>query len=176
VATLITLALTAGFGLGAPAAPAQAPLPEDNAGTGQYVEPVPDAGGDRPSRPGGGNSNPGSSLPPSTRRALPGGEEGRALEGIAGDPGAGAPAGGGEAGGEDGEDGDGGGSSGSGGDDKTDKAAVAGTDETAASAIVGALAGEDGSTVPVLALGLGGLTLAAAAVAIRRRRPDGEDG
>ena len=72
-------------------AAAQEPLPDDNAGTDQYIEPVPDAGGDRPagsgSRPGRGTD----SLPPGTRDALPGGEEGRILGRIATDPGTGAP-------------------------------------------------------------------------------------
>jgi hypothetical protein len=72
-------------------AAAQEPLPDDNAGTDQYIEPVPDAEGNRPagsgSRPGRGNDG----LPPGTREALPGGEEGQILDRIATDPGTGAP-------------------------------------------------------------------------------------
>ena len=76
-----TLAIPAALALAGPAA-AQEPLPEDNAGGNQYVEPVPDAGGDRPAAPraggggassgGGGASSGGGgdSLSARTRRAL----------------------------------------------------------------------------------------------------------
>jgi hypothetical protein len=73
-------------GLAAPAAAQQ--LPPNNAGTGQYVEPVPDSAGDRPGAPGAGPDR--GSLPPSTRDQLPGGGEGRILERLVGDPGSGA--------------------------------------------------------------------------------------
>ncbi len=91
--TLAVLAALAALCLPLGSAAAQEPLPDDNAGTDQYIEPVPDAGGDRPagsgppSRPGQGNDR----LPPGTREALPGGEEGQILGRIATDPGAGAP-------------------------------------------------------------------------------------
>lgn len=152
--TLATLAVTAS--VCAPASVAQSPLPEDNAGTGQYVEPVPDAGGDRPSAPGGGGGDRGS-LPPATQRALPGGSEGQQLESLATDPGSGAPAGG-----ENDRAG--------GGDDKGARASGSSDDdETAISSLASAVTGEDGPGVPALFLGLGLLTLGAAAVAVRRR-------
>ena len=157
--TLATLAVTAS--VGASPALAQSPLPDDNAGTGQYVEPVPDAGGDRPSAPGGDRPSGGGgergSLPPATQRALPGGREGQELEGLATDPGSGAPPSGENDRPSDG-DGKGASSSGSSGDD-----------ETALSAVSSAVTGENGPGVPVLFLGLGLLTLGAAAVALRRR-------
>src|SRR2546423_14961117 len=90
--TLGTLAAVAAVSAGAAPATSAAPLPDDNAGTGQYIEPVPDAGGDRPSATGSGTG--GHALPPRTRQALPSGGEGRTLEKLATDPGSGAPAGG----------------------------------------------------------------------------------
>ena len=155
--TLVTLAVAAGPTFGGSAASAQPPVPDDNAGTGQYVEPVPDAGGDRPSAPGRGGD--GGSLPPSTRRALPPGSEGRQLESLATDPGSGAPA----------IDDDG-----SGGRDRKSSPISSGDDETAASSITSAVLGEDGPGVPILFLVLGGLTLGAAALAVRRRRRGGQ--
>ena len=146
---------------GAVPAHAQSPLPDDNAGTGQYIEPVPDAGGDRPSSPGGGSGGDGSgggggSLPPSARRALPAGEEGRQLESLATDPGSGAPAG------------DKNGSGGRGGD-AAGRSSAGDEDETAVASVVSSVLGGDGAAVPVLFLTLALLTLAAGAMAVRRR-------
>lgn len=155
---LTTLALTAAVASGASPALAQPPLPDDNAGTGQYVEPVPDAGGDRPSTPGRGGGARGS-LPPATQRALPGGSEGRQLESLANDPGSGAPAT---------DEGDR-----RSGRDRQAASSTAG-DETAMSSITSAVLGEDGPGVPVLFLALGLLTLGAAAVAVRRRGRGGQ--
>jgi hypothetical protein len=79
--------------LASPAMAQEDRLPEGNSGAGQYVEPVPDAGGDRPAAPGsGGGGSRAAPLPQSMRTALPPGEEGRALERIATDRGSGAPA------------------------------------------------------------------------------------
>lgn len=148
-------------------APAQE-LPEGNSGTDQYIEPVPGAGGDRPASPDpgrGGSGGPSSerrgALPPSVRNALPPGEEGRVLEGLATDPGAGAPtvtesrrgsgAGGSEAGGSGERPKSLGGSS-------TDE-----SDGSALGALAGAAVGESGPGVPVLLAALLAITLAAAA-------------
>ncbi|HEX8054177.1 MAG TPA: hypothetical protein VF517_14390 [Thermoleophilaceae bacterium] len=160
------LALGVLLGATAPAA-AQQPLPEDNAGTGQYVEPVPDAGGDRPARPGSGGG--GGSLPPDTRAALPSGEEGRVLQRIAGEPGSGAPAGGGGAGGgSEGNGGSGGGNGASGG------GARPATGEESPSAIsAAASAASDPGGAGILISLVAALAAAFTVVAlIRRRRSD----
>lgn len=145
------------------AAPAVAQeLPENNSGTGQYIEPVPDAAGDRPAAPGagGGGGGPssgsgGGSLPPSARDALPAGEEGQVLERIATDPGSGAPSGSGR------ERGRGGGSRG----DRDEIPAA--DDEGAISALASAATGDDGPALPLILLGALGLTLAAAGWRLR---------
>lgn len=149
----------------APAAAAQGePLPEDNSGTGQYVEPVPDAEGDRPATPGSDRDRPRSQLPPETRADLPGGEEGRILERIATDPGAGAPAGGG--GEADGR----GGSGERGGEDETTPARVGAGEESALGTLVGAVVDPDRPALGIVLLAGIGLTLAAGFAGLRRRR------
>jgi hypothetical protein len=164
----LALATAAAAAMLAPPAAAQGPLPEDNAGADQYIEPVPDAGGDRrpDDRDGGGRGD----LPRDTRDALPPGEEGRALDRIATDPSAGAPpaaaaAGGSREGGGDGrgskdggEDGEGGAAAGSGGGDGSGPL----------SALASAVTDSDSSALPLLLIALAGLTLAG--VAARRGR------
>jgi hypothetical protein len=93
------LAAAAVVAASATPAAAQGTLPDNNAGTGQYVEPVPTAGGNRPASPapdhGTGSAPAGTrgALPAGTRHALPPGEEGRVLGRLATDPGSGAPTG-----------------------------------------------------------------------------------
>jgi hypothetical protein len=158
------LALGVLLGAAVPAT-AQQPLPEDNAGTGQYVEPVPDAGGDRPARPGEGGG--GDSLPPRTRDALPPGEEGQVLERIAGEPGSGAPAGGAAAGD------DGGGDSASGARGGADRPPTATGEEApnAISAVVSAASdpGGAGVVIPLVAALAAAFTVVAL---VRRGRSD----
>ncbi|HEX8066169.1 MAG TPA: hypothetical protein VF520_06550 [Thermoleophilaceae bacterium] len=142
------------------AAPAQSGrLPEDNAGTGQYVEPVPDAGGDRPAgagtargnrRGGGGTSSGGAS----------GGDD-AVLRRIASDPGAGAPAG---------EDGSGRSGGGAARTRSGDGAAGDGGDDGPIAAAKSAVVDSDDPTLAIVLLSGLGLTLAAAGVAVRRRR------
>jgi hypothetical protein len=158
------LAAAAAVPAAAVPARAQAPLPENNAGTGQYVEPVPDAGGNRPGHPHGGHRR--LRLSPRARQAIPGGAEGRTLARLATDPGSGAPAGGG--GGSDRTPG----SRGSAHRGRGASApGSAGLDHvTAASAVTSAAVGDDGGGVPVVLLGVVVLTLGASAAAIRRRR------
>lgn len=172
---LLAVAATLVLAFWAPQAAAQERLPDGNAGTGQYIEPVPDAEGDRPARPrdpgsGGGG---GGGLPPRTRDRLPGGAEGEALARIAGDSGSGAPAGAaaGDAGGESGGgDGSGGGRGGGrGGDDGASSDAAGEDDESAISAVLSAATGSDGAGVPLLLVALLGVTLAVAAGALRIR-------
>jgi hypothetical protein len=160
---LMTLASALALFASAAPAPAQDPqLPENNAGTGQYVEPVPDAGGDRPAGPGG-QSGGGSTLPPETRSDLPPGEEGRILDRIASDPGSGAP----EAAGG-GADGKAAGRSGSGSDSRP--TSLPADDEGPLSALRSAvLDSESNGAAIVLLLGLMGTVLALFA-AVRRTR------
>jgi hypothetical protein len=159
------------------AAPAAAQrLPDDNSGTGQYIEPVPDAEGDRPANPGGGGDRGGSGgggsdsggLPPSVRDDLPPGAEGRVLERLATDPGSGAQPGvGGRSGGGDGAGGSDRGRSSRGGPAGDEL----GGDGSAASALSSAVTGDDGPAIPLLVGGLLLLTLAAAGIRLRSSRP-----
>jgi hypothetical protein len=154
--------------LASPAA-AQETIPPDNSGADQYVAPVPDAGGNRPSGPGA--SRPGS-LSPGARAALPSGSEGRLLARLATDPGSGAPSvaggqassgGSGSAGG--GNTGTAGNGNGGGGNRSRE------ADVTAASAITSSIS--DGGGAGVLVGGLVALTLGVAALRLvqhRRRR------
>jgi MYXO-CTERM domain-containing protein len=159
VGGLVTLAVTAAVAPGAPTALAQSSIPDDNAGTGQYVEPVPDAGGDRPSAPGHGARG---GLPPATQRALPGGAEGRQLERLATDPGSGSP-------GTDARD------RSRGHDGKAaNRSGSKAHDETPLSSVASAATGDDGPGVPIVFLTIGLLTLGAVAVAVRRRRRGGQ--
>ena len=168
----LALAAVAAASLYAAPAHSQEPLPEDNAGADQYIEPVPDAGGDR--RPGGDRDGRGgrggrAQLPPGTRNALPAGEEGNTLDRLATDPAAGAPAGAaGQGSGEDGDSRDGDGD----GDDEGSAASAGGDGDGdgdgAIGALVSAVTESDSSTLPLLLVGLGGLTLAG--VAARRSR------
>lgn len=164
-------ALLALLALAAPAAAQDERLPEGNSGTGQYVEPVPDAGGDRPATPGSGD-RPRQSLPPGTRADLPGGEEGRILERIATDPGSGAPTGGTDGAG-DGADGGGaaGGDGGERGAGRGPRAArVGGDEEGAVGAIVSAVVDSGHPALAIVILTGLGLTLAAGLAALLRRR------
>lgn len=148
---------------------AQDPLPEDNAGTDQYIEPVPDAGGDRRAEPGSRRGR--DSLPPETRDSLPPGEEGRILGEIATDPGAGAPqdtasARGGDGGGRGGEgdgDGDGNGGAGAAGTPPGDDGTGLG------GAVKSAVVDSDSPVIPILLLALLGMALAALFVRFARR-------
>ncbi|HEX8646001.1 MAG TPA: hypothetical protein VF715_03810 [Thermoleophilaceae bacterium] len=163
--------LAAVLALLVPAAPAAAqsePLPEGNSGTGQYVEPVPDAGGDRPAAPGSGD-RPRSQLPPGTRADLPGGDEGRILERIVTDPGSGAPegaAGGSGGGGRD----DGSGRAGGAGRDGTVPARIGADEKGALGTLVSAVVDPDNPGLSIVLLAGLGLTLAAGIAAARRRR------
>jgi MYXO-CTERM domain-containing protein len=152
----VALALALPLFAGAPAAPAQERLPDDNAGTGQYVEPVPDAGGDRPASPGGADG-PAGSLPPGTRSDLPPGEEGRVLERLATDPGSGAS---------------GSGQRERGTDRRAEGDSLPGDDRSAASAVTSAVTDSDSPAGKILVAGMLLLTaaLAGAGFAWRRRR------
>jgi hypothetical protein len=144
-------------------AAAQEVIPPDNGGGDQYVAPVPDAGGPRPSGPGA--SHPGS-LSPSVRASLPPGSEGRLLTRLATDPGSGAPgAGGGSGSSSGGKDGAGGGSGGSGasGGDSAGE-----SDVTAASAITSSVS--DNPSVGLLVAGIALMTLGGAVMRISQRR------
>ena len=145
-------ALLAGPG----AAAAQGPLPEDNAGTSQYVEPLPDPGGDRKADPD--RAEPGRRLPAQVRDALPPGAEGRVLERLVTDPGSGAT----------------GGATpprlrrsgrGAGADASREGAGSGAIDATAS-----AVGGSKGPTVAAVVAALVGLTLGMAGVTVRRRR------
>jgi hypothetical protein len=153
IAALTAVALVA---IAASPAIAQGPLPGDNAGTGQYVEPVPDAGGDRPANPGGGHGR-GGQLPAGTRNRLPAGEEGRTLERLATDSGSGAP--GSDSAGRKRSSGH------SAGPGASDEAA-----RTAASAVTSAAVGDDGPGIPVLLIALVALTAGIAAAGLRARK------
>lgn len=151
---------------------AQEPLPDDNSGTDQYIEPVPDAGGDR--QAGGGSDRRPNRLPEGTRDSLPPGDEGRILGRIATDPGAGAPAGNSASGG-----GESGGSGGSGsGDDKQNgkdgpgAGRVPPADDSGTgvfSALTSAVADSESPAIPLLLIAIAGMALAAALVRFRRR-------
>ena len=173
-AALLALALAL------PAAAQAESISPGNSGGDQYVPPVPDAGGNRPSNPG--NGDPGK-LPPSVRHSLPAGSEGKILARLATDPGSGAPSvagvGGsaaasgssGSGGGGSGDNGSGGGGAGAGGDNGGgggDSAGEANT--TAASAITSSVSDNPG--VGIVAAAMLALMLAAAAFgrAQRRRR------
>jgi hypothetical protein len=132
-------------------AAAQDPLPDNNAGTGEYVEPVPDAEGDRRATPGPGPRR--GSLPPGVRDDLPPGEEGRVLERLATDPGSGAP------------------------DDRGDRARDGGVrgrdgspedEEGPISAVTGAAVDSGGPGILILVVAV--VTLALTAAGVRRRR------
>ena len=164
--------------LAAPAAARAESIAPDNSGADQYVAPVPDAGGNRPSGPGA--SHPGN-LPPSVRNSLPPGSEGRLLARLATDPGSGAPTSGGAggssvAGGAAGSNGavGGGAGSGGGGGDNAGSAGGGGGDSageaepTAASAITSSVSDNPGVGIVVAAMV--GLTLAAAAFGRTQRR------
>jgi hypothetical protein len=86
--TLATVVASVVTAASASPAAAQQPLPGNNAGTGQYIEPVPDAEGSRRADPGTHQGR--RPLPARTRAALPGGAEGRILERVGTDPGSGA--------------------------------------------------------------------------------------
>lgn len=151
VVAAATLGMASLAASAAPCAAAQAPLPSDNAGTGQYVEPVPAAGGDHPAARG---HHSGRGLGARTRQALGQRPEGRLLERIATDPGAGAP-------------------SGPPGSSRSDRAAgdsAAPRRTAAAAAVTHAAVGDAGPAVPIVLAALVVLTAAAAAVALRRRR------
>jgi hypothetical protein len=152
---LAILAAAASSAVAAAPAPAQGPLPDDNAGTGQYVEPVPDAGGDRPAAPG--SRDGAGRLPSDTREALPPGEEGRILERIASEPGTGAPDDKSANDTQRGKGGSGGGTLG-----------ATETDEGAMSALTSAVADSDSPALPLILLAILGMT--AAAILVRRRR------
>ena len=139
------------------------PLPDDNAGTGQYVEPVPDAGGDRPSAPGARGDD--GRVPRELRDALPPGEERRLLRRIASDPGAGAP----ERDGRGGGGGGGGGGGRAGGDEDRGAAAGGEEDEGAASALISAAFDSDSSAPALTLLAILGLVLGALFVRLRQR-------
>lgn len=162
---LASLALAAGLAAWAPPAFAQEPLPEDNAGTGQYVEPVPDAEGDRPAapRPGGG---PGGSGTPGSGGGS-GGDEQRILDRIAGDPGSGAPSGGGSGAGGDGGSGAGDGSSGS-GDDRVKAADASDDDEGPVSALTSAAFDSETPAVAIILLAVLGMALVGMVIRSRR--------
>ena len=160
---------------------AQDSIPTDNSGGDQYVPPVPDARGNRPSGPNSGN--PGH-LSPRARASLPSGVEGQVLARLATDPGSGAPSdvgsggdgsssggtagtGAGGSGGGGGGGADGGGALDGGGGASGGKAASEGG-ATAASAISSAVS--DNPSIVALVLALLALTLASAAFGIARRR------
>jgi hypothetical protein len=172
VRLLAALLVTCGAALLPAPALAQDPLPDDNSGTDQYIEPVPDAGGDRPAR-GGSDSRPGR-LPPGTREALPPGEEGQTLGRIATDPGAGAPVGGGsDAGGGSGSDSGaaGGADGGNGGGGRSGSGAAADADPKTglASALGSAVVDSDSPALPLLLLAVVGMTVVALLVRFGRR-------
>ena len=151
--------------LSASPAAAEYTLPPDNSGADQYVPPVPDAGGSRPSGPGTGT--PGS-LAPNVRASLPAGTEGRVLARLATDPGSGAPSAGarGSSGGGRGAAAGGGTSAGAnsgGGGGRAHEA-----DVTAASAITSSVSDNPG--VGILAGGILVLTLGAGGLGLVQRR------
>jgi hypothetical protein len=159
---LCALALALPAAAAPAAASAQDPLPGNNSGTGQYVEPVPDAGGDRPAAPGTGPGR--TTLPAGTRARLPAGAEGRTLERLATDPGSGAPAGATQ-GGRAGDGGHAGSAAGG------PSARILGqSDQSAFRAATEASAGGDGHTVPLLIVALIALTLGVGAAARSRGR------
>jgi hypothetical protein len=163
--TAVGILLAAALAAWPPSASAQEPLPDDNAGTGQYIEPVPDAGGDRPAAPGGGGG--GGGLDPDTRRGLPAGEEGRILERLATDAGSGAVPG---AAGRDRADR----KAGSGPADGDGPGARGGSsgDESSgvASAVTSAFTDSENGAGRILLALLVALPVAFAAVGLRRRR------
>lgn len=141
---------------------AQERIPDNNAGTGQYVEPVPDAGGDRRARPGEGR--PTRPLPPQTREQLPPGREGQILERLGTDPGSGAQ----DAAASDDADSDGGGAGGRDGGPRGGK--PLGEERGAVAAGTSAIVDSDDATIPMVAIALLGLTLGTAVAVLARRR------
>ena len=151
---VVAMALAAG-----PAA-AQQPLPENNAGTGQYVEPVPDAEGDRRAAPRPSGGDRGGSGSPGGHSGLPGGEEGRILDRIASDPGSGAPS---DAGG-DGKAAGAGGTAGA-----RAAGAPAEEEEGAAAALASAAVGSDSAALPIVLVAVLAMALTGLFVRSRRR-------
>jgi hypothetical protein len=151
-----TLALVGAAAVFAAPAAAQEPLPGDNSGTNQYIEPVPDAGGDRPAAPNPQNAP--DRLPPEVRDAVPA-DERQTLRGIASDPGAGAPSGG--ASGEDG---------GTGGRGGAGRGSIPREDEEGAAGAVSSAVFDSDNPAPVIILmAVLGMTLAGLFVRLRRR-------
>lgn len=161
-ASATALAVTA-----TPAAAQGEPLPDDNAGTGQYIEPVPEAEGDRRADSGGGGNRGGGGggLPPGVRDDLPPGREGAFLERLAATAAGSATGAGDESGSSGRDDKRDGGSSGDG------RAATPAEDEpSVASALSSTLFDSGSAAIPLLVLGLAGLTAAAALMRLRGRR------
>lgn len=166
---LTALGMATALCVWAPAASAQdEPLPDNNSGTGQYVEPVPDARGDRPAAPN--PQNPPERLPPEVRDRVPPGEERDILGRIAEDPGAGAPdgtRGSGTAGGTaPGASGGGGGATG----DGPARTGGSGADEGEGrgSAVASAVFDSDSPAAVVVLFAVLGMTLTV--IVLRRRR------
>jgi hypothetical protein len=160
---LVAAAAVLALAFAASPAAAQEALPDDNAGTGQYIEPAPEAEGDRRagSGPGGGRGRGGGGggLPPEVRAQLPPGDEGRFLERLASEAVAAAHA---AAGGDPAS---------GGGDSRRGRGGSATPEEdpSAAGAASSALFDSDGLAVPLLVLALLALTAGAAAFRLRGR-------